>query len=121
MESEQAIILQLQQMNVLLSELIHKTQPVTNSSMIQAYDTSVTTEKRFDAHELMGVPKEVKILSITALDIGGGLTVRVNGDTTPMTMANGDSIDKEIIESIGLVGGGAGTAYIRYTFYIPRV
>lgn len=119
-EETAGLISLLKDMNKTLKELNAKTMPLANASMTLAYNTAVTTEKRYDAHELLGVPKNVKIVQIAVLDKGGGLTIRVNGDDYALTTANGSKFTDELIESVGLVGGGAGTAYIRFGFYIPE-
>ena len=120
METNDMLISELNSMRILLQELLQSSRIKTNASVTKEYDTSVTTEMTVDGHELLGGTSDNLILSMTVVDVGGGIKVRLNNDDKAITMSNGDYTENEIIHKVGIIGTGVGTAVIRYGIHIPE-
>ena len=120
METNDMLISELNSMRILLQELLQSSRIKTNASITKEYDTSKTTEVTVDGHELLGGTSDNLILSMTVIDVGGGIKVRLNNDDKAITMSDGDYTENEIIHKVGIIGTGAGTAVIRYGIHIPE-
>ena len=120
MEMTELMIGELHSIKVLMSELLKNSRIKTNASVTKEYDTSITTEKNVDTHDLLGGVSDNIILSVTILDPGGGLSIRLNNDDEIFEVFEGDNVENEIIHKIGIQGSGAGTAKIRYGIHIPE-
>jgi len=105
----------LKELKVLTDKVVSR----TNTHVLLSFDTSVTTEKLFDIFKEFGIKKAN---DLTIIDLGGGFTIQINGNTPTIGATYDLTFEDEDIYSVQVTGSGStGTGKIRLGAYIRQV
>ena len=116
---EKEILQSLFDIKLLLKELVDKTSIKSNTHNTFAFSTAGSNSFHKDVHELLALPRGYYINTMTIVDIGGGFTFKINGETEGITAIKNMKISDEEIRKIELIPAtSAGTAKIRFGAYI---
>lgn len=121
-ESLKPITVILTEILKILKGIKEQSQKICNIHNTISFSTAGTTVFRYDAAELLGLPKGYYITDLTIIDNGGGFTFIINGETVQITAIDNMTLTNEKIHKIEITPAGvAGTGIIRVGGYIENV
>lgn len=119
MTPEELQLTLLTQIKDLLKEVIRRLPEKSNTHETFTFSTAGTASFHKDVSELLALPKGYYANNMTILDIGGGFTFKINGESNAITAIKNMKMSEEALYKIEFIPSAvAGTAKVRFGAYI---
>lgn len=119
MEKSELLFNILVDMNKTLKEILRRFPEKTNTHEMFTFNTAGSTSFNKDVHELLTLPKGYYATTMTIIDVGGGFSFKLNGESNAITAIKNMKISEEQIYKIELIPAtSVGTAKVRFGAFI---